>query len=163
MAPQSSSGNRVWWILAALFRRWRAGGGGIIAAYASHRFSRGNLVVPSSGRAPRGLSARQGYPAEPSPFVVDTATAAGCRAHRHRTQREPSAHCNNNVVTVSGVSNTVVITGHCASVTVSGLNNVITVDATDTIDASGLNNQVTYHSGSPQVSKSGDGNVVQRG
>jgi hypothetical protein len=71
--------------------------------------------------------------------------------------------CNNNVVTVSGVSNTVVITGHCASVTVSGLNNVITVDATDTIDASGLNNQVTYHSGSPQVSKSGDGNVVQRG
>ena len=61
------------------------------------------------------------------------------------------------------MSNTVVITGHCVSLTVSGLNNAITVDAVDAIDASGLNNQVTYHSGSPKISKSGDGNLVQQG
>ena len=55
------------------------------------------------------------------------------------------------------------ITGHCASLTVSGVQNSITVDAVDTIDASGFNNKVTYHSGSPKITKSGDGNVVQQG
>ena len=71
--------------------------------------------------------------------------------------------CNESVVTVSGISNTIIITGHCASLTVSGMKNSVSVDAVDTIDASGLNNQVTFHSGSPQITKSGDGNVVQQG
>jgi hypothetical protein len=70
--------------------------------------------------------------------------------------------CNDSVVTVSGISNTLVFTGHCVSLTVSGMNNSVTVDAADTIDASGLNNRVTFHSGSPQITKSGDGNVVQQ-
>ena len=55
------------------------------------------------------------------------------------------------------------IVGHCASLTVSGMKNSVTVDSADTIDTSGLNNQVTFHSGSPQVSKSGEDNVVQQG
>jgi hypothetical protein len=67
------------------------------------------------------------------------------------------------VVTVSGISNTIVITGHCASLTVSGMKNSVTVDAADTIDASGLNNQVTFHSGAPKISKSGVDNVVAQG
>jgi len=58
---------------------------------------------------------------------------------------------------------TIVITGHCASLTVSGMTNSVTVDAVDTIEASGLNNQVTFHSGSPQITNSGDGNVVHQG
>jgi hypothetical protein len=71
--------------------------------------------------------------------------------------------CNDSIVSVSGVSNTVVITGHCASLTVSGVQNSITVDAVDTIDASGFNNKVTYHAGTPKISNAGDSNVVQQG
>jgi Protein of unknown function (DUF3060) len=50
----------------------------------------------------------------------------------------------------------VVITGHCASLIVSGAKNVITVDATDTINASGFENQITYDSRSPSIDKSGE-------
>jgi cytoskeletal protein RodZ len=71
--------------------------------------------------------------------------------------------CNDNVVTVSGISNTVVITGHCTSLTVSGMQNTITVDAADSIEASGFNNKVTYHTGAPKISNFGGSNVVQQG
>jgi len=71
--------------------------------------------------------------------------------------------CNDGVVTVSGMSNTVLLTGHCASVTVSGVENVVTVDSADTITASGFDNRVTFHSGSPIVQNSGDSNVVEQG
>lgn len=70
--------------------------------------------------------------------------------------------CNDSQVDVSGFTNTVTITGHCASLTVSGEQNHVTVDAADTISASGFNNEVTFHSGSPQVDNSGT-NVVQQG
>jgi hypothetical protein len=71
--------------------------------------------------------------------------------------------CSGGSLSVSGVSNTVVITGHCKSLDVSGVQNKVTVDAVDTIEASGFNNQITYHTGSPSIDKSGDGNVVQQG
>ncbi len=45
----------------------------------------------------------------------------------------------------------------------SGVQNKVTVDAVDSIEASGFNNQVTYLKGSPSIEKSGDGNVVQKG
>ena len=164
MAPQSSSGTRVWWILAALFVVGVLALVGIIAAYASHRFSRGNLVLPSATPGTsRVISPPRAIPRSPAPSSVTPLPPQGAELTVTGINENQTLTCNNNTVTVSGVSNTVVITGHCASLTVSGLNNVITVDTTDTIDASGLNNQVTYHSGSPQVSKSGDGNVVQRG
>jgi hypothetical protein len=71
--------------------------------------------------------------------------------------------CNDSFVSVSGVSNTVTITGHCVSVTVSGMKNLVTLDVADTISASGFDNQVTFHSGSPEISNSGGSNVVQQG
>ncbi len=45
----------------------------------------------------------------------------------------------------------------------SGVQNSVTVDGVDAIDASGFNNQITYHSGSPSIDKSGEGNIVQQG
>ncbi|BBZ46183.1 hypothetical protein MPRM_34640 [Mycobacterium parmense] len=56
-----------------------------------------------------------------------------------------------------------VMTGHCASLTVSGVKNVVTVDSADSIDASGFDNRITYHSGAPTISNSGDSNVIQQG
>lgn len=71
--------------------------------------------------------------------------------------------CNDSYVTVSGITNTVTITGHCDSLTVSGNQNTITLDTADIINTSGVQNQITYHSGSPQMSDSGISNVVQQG
>jgi len=173
MAPRSPSGTRVWWILAALFVVGVLALVGIIAAYAAHRFSHGNLVVPSpTPGTSRVISPPRAIPRSPNPSAGGTQPPGpsiaplppqGAELTVTGINENQAITCNDNIVTVSGVSNTVAITGHCASLTVSGLNNVITVDATDTIDASGLNNQVTYHSGSPQITKSGDGNVIQRG
>jgi Protein of unknown function (DUF3060) len=70
--------------------------------------------------------------------------------------------CNDNDVSVSGVSNTVTITGHCTTVTVSGMQNKVTLDESDQINASGFDNVVTFHSGTPDVN-SGGSNVVQQG
>jgi hypothetical protein len=81
-------------------------------------------------------------------------------AGSHKNER---IACNDSKISVSGSSNTVVLTGHCASVTVSGTQNVVTVDAADTISASGFENRVTFHSGSPRINKSGSGNVVEEG
>jgi hypothetical protein len=71
--------------------------------------------------------------------------------------------CNDSVVNVSGVDNRIVITGRCAAVSVSGVENVVTVEASARITASGLNNRVTYLSGSPVVENSGSANVVALG
>jgi hypothetical protein len=70
--------------------------------------------------------------------------------------------CNEATVTISGIRNTVNITGHCVSVSVSGIENVITVDNADTIGASGFDNKVTYHAGTPQIDATGS-NVVEQG
>lgn len=70
--------------------------------------------------------------------------------------------CNDANVTVSGIRNTVNISGHCAKISVSGMNNVVTVDAADTIGASGFDNRITYHGGSPQIDSTGS-NVVEQG
>ena len=88
---------------------------------------------------------------------------AGENITRLRHQRSRTIACNGGTVSVSGITNKVVITGHCASLSVSGIQNQITVDAADTIQASGSGNQVTYHTGSPRIGNSGYGNVVQRG
>jgi Protein of unknown function (DUF3060) len=70
--------------------------------------------------------------------------------------------CNDNRVSISGVSNTVTITGHCTMVTVSGMQNKVTLDTSDRIQASGFDNVITYHSGSPDINNAGN-NVVQQG
>jgi hypothetical protein len=71
--------------------------------------------------------------------------------------------CNGGSVSVSGITNNVVITGHCAGVIVSGIQNQVSVDSADKIQASGSQNQITYHTGSPTIGNSGLGNVVHEG
>ncbi|MCV7224604.1 DUF3060 domain-containing protein [Mycolicibacterium komossense] len=71
--------------------------------------------------------------------------------------------CDESVVNISGVSNTVVITGHCASVQISGVSNMVTIDSAGEINASGIQNRITFHSGEPEVNNSGSGNTVEQG
>jgi hypothetical protein len=174
MAPRPPSGNRAWWILGALFVVGVLALVGGIAAYAAHQFSRAGSAVlstpPSISRittAPRTLPSsgpRQTPRLTPSyPSAAPSTAPPGGNLTVAGINENQTIACNDNTVDVSGVSNTVVITGHCTSLTVSGVQNAITVDAVDTIDASGFNNKITYHTGSPKISKSGEGNVVQQG
>ncbi|OSC38732.1 DUF3060 domain-containing protein [Mycobacterium decipiens] len=156
-SSRSSSGTRMWWILAALFVVGVLALVGGIAAFSANRLSRGNFVVlspsPSVSRATQTPTAQ---PATPLPPAGASLSVSGVNVHR-------TIACNDNIVSISGVSNTVVITGHCASLTVSGMRNSVTVDSVDSIEAAGFNNEVTYRSGSPKISKAGDSNVVQQG
>ena len=175
-SPRPPSGNRVWWILGAVFVIGVLVLVGGIAAFAAHRFSRaGSVVVSTPPSISRGTTLPRTLPRQTPNSPVPSGTQAQTPSAGPSTpppggnltvagiNENQTIACNDNTVDVSGVSNTVVITGHCTSLTVSGLQNSITVDAVDTIDASGLNNKVTYHTGSPKISKSGAGNVVQQG
>jgi hypothetical protein len=64
-------------------------------------------------------------------------------------------------VKVEGREMTVTISGHCASITVDGVINKVSVDSADTVDIGGIHNVVTYHSGSPNVTKNGLNTVSQ--
>jgi Protein of unknown function (DUF3060) len=174
-APTSSSGNRVFWIVSAMFVVGILVLVGGIAAFAAHRFSDAGVVVgspaPSTTRvstSPRPMPSIGVPPTLPSvslpaPTLTSSAPPAGAAVTVSGVGENRTIACTDNVVSVSGVSNTVVITGHCTRLSVSGVKNSITVDAADTIEASGMENQVTYHSGSPKIKKSGQSNVVQQG
>jgi len=71
--------------------------------------------------------------------------------------------CDDGTVNISGVNNTIEVQGACTMVTVSGVENTVTVESADTISASGFDNRVTYRTGTPEISKSGRGNVVEPG
>ncbi|MDT5008475.1 MAG: hypothetical protein QOH57_92 [Mycobacterium sp.] len=109
-----------------------------------------------------GSSAAPSASSPPSGRLTQVAPPGG-KLSVFGSDKNENLACNESFVDVSGSSNTVLITGHCASLTVSGFKNVVTVDAADTIRASGFDNQVTYRSGTPTVNKSGRGNVVQSG
>lgn len=72
-----------------------------------------------------------------------------------------TVECNGSNISVSGVNNTVTLLGHCLSVTVSGIENQVTLDSADLIGASGFDNQVIYHSGTPQINATGSNSVAQ--
>lgn len=95
-------------------------------------------------------------PAVPVPDSAATIIISGAGENK-------TLACVGRKVSVSGVSNTVVLTGPCGDLTVSGIGNVITVDSTPKVTASGLNNRVTYRSGNPEVQTSGFDNVVEGG
>jgi hypothetical protein len=65
--------------------------------------------------------------------------------------------CNNGSVMLSDLSKDNVFHGHghCASLTVSGSRNNVTVENADTITVSGDNNKVTYLSGAPKITDRG--------
>ncbi len=71
--------------------------------------------------------------------------------------------CNQGSVSISGLNNTVDVFGDCALVTVSGFENVVTVESAQTISASGFDNRVTYSLGSPEISNSGGSNIIEQG
>ena len=164
--------SRMWWIFIALFIIGPIALAAAISYNTAHQLSRNGLTTlspvptvapstvlsspPNTETQTPGAGPSTAPPSKPLPPVGGNLSAAGI----NETQ---TIACNDSSVNVSGISNTVVITGHCKSLDVSGVQNKVTVDAVDTIEASGFNNQITYHTGSPSIDKSGDGNVVKQG
>jgi hypothetical protein len=171
--PRSPSGNRTWWILGTVIVVGFLALAGGIAAFAAHQLSGVRSMISSTPTVP-SVTATFGPPSstsrKPSPSKTRTTTPStsptvppGGSLSISGINENRTVACNDNIVSVSGVSNTVVITGHCKSLTVSGVQNAITVDAVDSIDASGFDNKITYHSGNPKISNAGGSNVVQQG
>ena len=71
--------------------------------------------------------------------------------------------CNNGNLTLSAYGIVFDVTGHCASLTISSYDNKVTVDSVDSINVSGYNNTVTFHSGAPRITDSGYSNNIQQG
>jgi hypothetical protein len=167
-SPGPTSRNRVWWVLAAFFIIGTIAIPLGFAVFGVNRATHGGFVTitpypstpsTSPSTAAPSVSAAQTPATAPSASHAPagaTVTIAGIKENQ-------TVACNQNAVNLSGISNKVVITGHCASLHVSGVQNSVTVDAVDSVDVSGFNNQITYHTGSPSIEKSGDGNVVQQG
>ena len=116
-----------------------------------------SIEVPNAPSMPV-IPAPPGFPdADPNVVVGapgQTVTVSGIDENK-------TVACNDATVSISGIRNVVNITGHCVDVSVSGIENKITVDAADSIGASGFDNTVTFHSGSPQIAASGSNSVQQ--
>jgi hypothetical protein len=173
MTGSTSSSFRSAYMVLAVFIVGMLIVAGGIAFFALRSFSNGVESFTSSPTNRPGTSGQGSFTDRPSSGPNDSSsetpttetdavtpggdlTVAGAFTKR-------TIACNDGNISVMGFSNTTVLTGHCASLTVSGSQNVVTVDNADTISASGLSNKVTYHSGSPQIDKSGSSNTVEQG
>ena len=167
-SAQYSRSNRTLWIILGVFVIGMIALPAAMFLFTAHQVSRSGMTtllpIPSISTASPTASATvppTNATAPSMPTSVSTAPAGETITVSGISEARTIA-CKGGSVSVSGITNNVVITGHCASVNVSGIQNQITVDAADTIQASGSGNQVTYHSGSPKVGNSGFDNVVQR-
>ena len=156
-STSTRSSSRLRWILIGALIIGPMVFAGTIAFFTVHQMSRGGLTT----LAPPPSAFPSNAPAPPLP-AGPLPPAGGSLSVNNINGNQPLT-CNDSIVTVSGVSNTVVIRGHCKSLAVSGVQNSITVDAVDSIEVSGFNNRVTYHTGSPSIDKSGAQNAVQQG
>jgi hypothetical protein len=162
--PKNTSAGIPWVVLgigAAVFMAVAAGVGIYISNKSTRAFPIINIPSISVPSFPSIPSIQPNGPSG-GPANTLTPAAPGGQLSVSGMSQNKTLTCNNSHVSISGISNTVTITGHCATVTVSGMQNQVTLDTSDQIDASGLNNVVTYHSGSPDVNNGGS-NVVQQG
>src|SRR6202012_3635756 len=165
---QYSRSNRTLWIILGVFVIGMIALPAAIFLFTAHQVSRSGITTfsPIPSFSPAGPTATPSTAPTaslaPTPPTSVSTAPAGENITVSGISEARTIACNGGSVSVSGITNNVVVTGHCASVNVSGIQNQITVDAADTIQASGSGNQVTYHTGSPKIGNSGFDNVVQR-
>jgi Protein of unknown function (DUF3060) len=160
---KSGAGAGVWVFAAIVIVLLIVGAG--VAIYSARVFSLGSETRPPveiPNVAGGGGQVDRPPKAEPSvPGGLPT-PPPGAQLSVSGIDKNETIVCNESIVNVSGVDNIVTITGHCASLTVSGVENRVTVDSSAKISASGFDNVVTYHSGSPEISAMGS-NIVGQG
>ncbi len=170
----TGTGMRVGWIVLGLLMVGLAVSGGVMVADRLNRPVAGratSAAVPGDGEH---TSPRPSAPPAPVPQVTPTtptaptadsppASTPGGPVNVAGLDTQKTISCFDNVISISGVNNTVVLTGRCSRVDVSGIENVVTIDEAGVIEVSGLNNKVTFRSGTPELRKSGIGNTLERG
>lgn len=172
-----ATGMRLGWIVLGLLIAGLVVGGVMILADRSGRPVAGRPTTPpvAAGDGPtigptRTASATPApdspTPPRPRPAPTGAPTPkAGGPISVSGVESRRTIDCADGVlsVNISGVKNTVVLTGRCARVEVSGIENRVTIEEAGAIDVSGLNNVVRFASGTPELSKSGIGNTLERG
>jgi len=166
------AGMRMGWIVLGVLAAGLIAGAVVVFANAPGPGTRSAIRTPTPSTGPGPFpsttsppSYPDGTPAPraPGPTITVSTVPAGGYISLGGVGQNKSIACNDNAVSVGGMHNTVALTGHCARVEVSGVENVVTVEAADEIVASGMNNEVTFLSGSPRIDKSGIDNSVERG
>jgi hypothetical protein len=139
----------------------------VIFHFSAQQVSRSGLptMLPfpdfsSSSPAPSGTMP---HTSAAGPSTSKTTAPAGGSLSVAGINESRTVVCKDSQVSVSGVGNQVVLTGHCASLSISGVRNKVIVDATESIQASGFNNDITYLIGTPHIDTSGTGNLVHKG
>ncbi len=157
--PRKSSAGIPWVVLGigavCSWRLPRASGSYIVNRATSSFPDIPGVSIPSFPSMP-SMPSMPGMPDQP------TTAPPGGQLSVAGMGENKTLECNDNHVSISGVSNTVTITGHCTNVTISGMQNKVTLETSDQINASGFDNVVTYHSGSPDINNAGN-NTVQQG
>ena len=166
--PPKTTAGFCWWPFAiALFAAGSLAIAGGVAAYLLSSGGPNSRTPDDRPKISGGGGSIGGCPGMPKPETptegaVPTATPGGTLTVTDIGHNRTLV-CSESSVIVSGMSNTVMITGHCVSIAVSGFENVVTVDSAEAIAVSGFDNRVTFHAGTPQIGNSGESNVVQQG
>lgn len=175
LAHSPRVGLRLGWIaLALLIIGLVVGGGTILASRSATPVSGRPTMIGGGGTVTETpttpTTSRYSPGAEIAPPVAPPSSAApvstppsGEAVSVSGVGNERTIACTDNAVSISGVDNTVVLTGHCNRVVVSGVKNVVSVDGADAIVVSGMNNEVIFHSGTPELSNSGIDNALGPG
>ena len=71
--------------------------------------------------------------------------------------------CAGQAVVISGSANKLTFTGTCASVTVNGARNEVSIADVAVIAVNGTFNEVTWSAGDPKTSNNGQGNTISQG
>lgn len=158
-------GMRAGWIVLGVLVLGLVAGGGVLIAEQMAAKSK-----PVAGRPTTQPVVGGGGSFVPSPPTSGAVTSTllppaptGAQISVTGIDKDETHACDASVVSISGVHNRVVLTGHCARVDVSGVRNTVIVEETDAIVVSGLDNSVTFRIGSPDVNDSGFDNTVARG
>lgn len=177
-AVSRGPGARLGWAVLGLLVAALVVGGGMILAERNGRPVAGRATTPPVAAGDVGTTTRApAVPGTPtSASLAPTRTPAGVppavpapgdggpvSVNGVETQRTIDCADGAFGVSISGVKNTVEVTGRCTRVDVSGIENRVRINEAGTIEVSGLNNDVRFRSGTPELSKSGIGNTLERG
>ncbi len=155
------TGLRAGWILLSLMILALVVSGGAMLINQSRHTVGGRATSPEFDGGGGSFTANP--PSPPARTTVAPSAPAGQSISVAGVGKQERYNCAASVVSISGVDNTVLLTGHCARVDVSGVGNTVTVDESDAIEVSGMNNAVTYRSGNPELSNSGMNNTLEQG
>jgi hypothetical protein len=130
-----------------------------LITFATHAFNTGVSHTSSGSTSSSG----GGFTFAPTTAAAPTTPSPGSSQSVSGIKDTKTVICNDSDLIISGSSNTITVTGQCASVTVAGTGNIVVLDSAESITASGFDNKVTYHSGTPHITNPVGGNVIEQG